>query len=181
MGDVHLAADPLVPELCEALGRLDPEPVEVEIVVVAIGREELLAELRRAGAHRHHGHRDHVALLRLDRAEEVGDAQRLLVELPREGDPQRLALVVGVVDDQVVVVGLAGEVAVDDLRREELVARRPLAPDPELGLGLTLDEGVVLGLAQRAAAVLPLADEERLLVDVAEDLAEIELLRADHP
>jgi len=56
--------------------------------------------------------RDHVTLPRVERAEEVGEADAVVSRLPREHQPLQLApRVVGVVDDQLVAVGGRREVA----------------------------------------------------------------------
>src|SRR5581483_8866240 len=80
----------------------------------------------------------------------------------------------GVVDDYVVAVGLAGEVAPDDARFEPAGGNDFLLQVAQDGAVFLLDQaGVVL---LRGGLELPLVFEERGLVDVGKDLAKIEVL-----
>ena len=111
-----------------------------------------------------------VDLVAVGGPEEVGDAEELVLALPREVEAGLLgrAGLVGP-DHEVVAVAVGGEVAVDDLRDEQaarlrlgqLLAQR--RPDARLELVVVL---AVLG------AELPLVAEQRRLVDEAGDVVD---------
>ena len=59
-GDAELAADLAVDVLGEALGDLDRQAVQVQVVLVAVGGEPLARDVERALADGHDLQRDHV-------------------------------------------------------------------------------------------------------------------------
>ena len=126
VGVAQLLADAPVPQLGQRLGHLDAEPVQLEVVGVAVLAEELLAPRRHPRAHRDEHERRVVAVRRLDRPEEVRDAQPRLGVLAREDEARALrrAVVVGE-DDEVGAVRGDRQVAPDDLGDEQLVGDRP--------------------------------------------------------
>ena len=75
-----------------------------------------------------HALQRHDALAGVGRAEEVGQADAVVLRLPREGEPLELHVrVLRVVDDQLVPVGVAGEVADLGLRAAGSPARATCA------------------------------------------------------
>src|SRR5258706_11882069 len=75
-----------------------------------------------------------------------------------------------VIHDQIVALRLHGEVAVDDFRFEELFLYGARLELLEYGPRHLLDGFIVLRLAQRLFLEAPLPEEERVGVDVREDL-----------
>ena len=77
--------------LGQRLGQLDAQPVQADIVLVAVGREPVAGDLRGALADGHHLQAQHVALGLVDVAQEVGDAQAALLGLARQLEAGELA------------------------------------------------------------------------------------------
>ena len=90
VGEAPLLADAAVPELGERLGHLDAEPVQQQVVLVPVLGEQLGGRVGHGVAHRDDVERGVVELARLDRAEEVGDAEVRLDVLAREGEARPL-------------------------------------------------------------------------------------------
>ena len=168
-GDAQLLADPLVPVLGQGLGHLDRDPVQLQVLAVAVVGEQLGRRLRGGQAHGDDVHADHVGLARGDRPEEVGDAQPPVAALAGEAEADPLAAV-AVPDDHVVAVAVAGEVAVDDRRAQDLAGDGLVQQGPQAGPGLGL-QGVAPGLLAAGRAQLPLAPEQRRLVQVRHQVA----------
>ena len=104
MAEAELGADALVDVLGQRLGHLDAEPVQVDVVLVAVVREPLARDLGGALADGHDLQADHVALGLVDVAQEVGDAQAALLGLARQGEAGDLAAAVLVEQDDVVAL-----------------------------------------------------------------------------
>src|SRR5205085_8738796 len=109
---------------------------------------------------------------RLPRREEVCEAQTPARRLPREGEAHALGALVVLIDDQVVALGLAREVAVSYARREESFALRAPFQLVVDGPDFFGDEGAVLLITSLPLLELPLPLEERSLVDEGEHLFE---------
>ena len=123
-GEAEFGADALVDVFGHRLGHLDRQPVQIEIVLVAVVREPVARDLGRLLPDRHDLQPDHVALGVVDVAEEVGDALAVLLRLARQGEARELASLPSVVEqDQ--VVALAGAPA--NSRRPPAAAGCPRA------------------------------------------------------
>jgi hypothetical protein len=135
---------------------------------------ELLDQLGHLGADGHALQRDHVALAGVDGAEEVGEADAVVLRLPREHEPLELDIrVLRVVDDQLVAVRVAGEVA-DTRLRVQVVLLAPHALQlrrKPLVLAVALDD-LPPFLALLAAAA-PVQLEQHVAVEVGEDVVEV--------
>lgn len=122
-------------------------------------------------------HGDDVALAGGTGEEEVGDAEAFAAVLTWEGEAFGLAVVVfGVVDDEVVAVGVAGEVAVDDGGLEDVLVAAGLLEAFEEGRDLLVELAFVVGVAHGALLELPLASEECDGVDEGIDEIEADVL-----
>ena len=120
--------------------------------------------------------RDHVALAGVERAEEVGEADAVVLGLAGEDKALQLALGLGgVEDDQLVAVSIAGEVAEPRARTQVvLLAPHPLQPRREaLLLRGPLDQ-LAPGLALDAPSA-PVQLEEDVAVEIGEDIVEVDL------
>ena len=134
-----------MPQLGQRLGHLDRQPVQEQIVLVPVRREQLLLALTGLVADRYDVEAGVVLVARVDGAEEVGDAEVPVLLLARKPEPQPLggAVVVGP-DDEVVAVGVHGEVPPGDGRDEQAFRLGPVelvaqsSPDPVLELGVCL-------------------------------------------
>ncbi len=92
----------------------------------SISLEQLTGAMRHLDAHGHAVEAHDVALARPDAAEEVADATALPARLPGEREPFELSILVfGIEDDQIVTVAVAREVAVDDLRTQDVLVAAP--------------------------------------------------------
>ena len=116
--EAQLGADPGVPVLGERLGELHGQAVQLQVVAVGVVREELVGRLGDPGADGDDLEADDVGLAGLLGPEEVGQAQPAAAALAREGEAGALGAVL-VQHDQVVALGHAREVAVDDGRLEQ--------------------------------------------------------------
>src|SRR6185295_11788093 len=83
-----LLADAPVPQLGECFGHLDRETVQQEVVAVAVGGEQLALARRRELTDRDGMERRVVDLARVDRAEEVADAEEAILLLAGEREPE---------------------------------------------------------------------------------------------
>src|SRR4051812_47741045 len=90
-GETEFAADPLVDVFGEGFGHLDRDPVQIEVILVAVGGEPLARRFRGARAHRDDLEADDVALSVIDVAQEIGDAEPALLVLAREAEARDLA------------------------------------------------------------------------------------------
>ena len=182
-GDAQLLAHALVEILGERFGRFDRKAVEVQVVAVVVRLEQFLGELARALAHGDQREGDGVVFAALHRPVEIGYAKAAVVRLARELEADRFAHGCAIFevrpDKQVVLVGLAGEVAVDRLGYEQVFGDCPLLHAAEYGAHFVLHEGGVLGAAAFALLVLPLAAKEGGFVDPRVDLAKRDA--AHHP
>ncbi len=176
VGEAQLLADAAVPQLGEGLGHLDADAVEHQVVLVAVGLEQLGGALGDPLAHGDDHERHVVDVGRLDRAEEVGDAQVRLAGAAREREAGDLA-VAGLVgpDHQVGAVAVAGVVAVDHLGDQEVVGAGLGQLLAQVGAQALLE--LVVGLAVFGAEA-PLVAEQRRLVEVGGDVVERDAL--DH-
>ena len=85
VGEAPLLADAAVPELGERLGHLDREAVAEEVVLVAVGGEQLaLVHARPRAPIVTTWNAGVVGLARVDRPEEVGDAEEAVLLLAGE-------------------------------------------------------------------------------------------------
>ena len=116
VAEAELGADPAVDVLGQRLGQLDAEPVQADIVLVAVGGEPVAGHLRGALADGHDLQAQHVALGLVDVAQEVGDAQAALLGLARQREAGELAAAALVEQDDVVALAGRLEVAVGRLR-----------------------------------------------------------------
>ena len=92
------------------------------VLVPVVGEQLRRCASDTAGAHRHDVEGDVVDLARLDRAEEVGDAEVRRLRLAGEPEARDLAVARLVLpDDEVVAVAVGGEVAVDDRGLQQVV------------------------------------------------------------
>src|SRR3954465_5939855 len=162
--EAELFTDALVPVLRERFGELHGQAVQLQVVTVGVASEQFCSDLRHLGADRHQLERDDVYLAGLFGPEEVGQAQETVASLPREGEAHPLRPVV-VQHDQVVALGHAGEVAVDDTRIKHVLALHPLEPHPQAGTPLSLDQLVVGRTVAAGRTQTPLAEERRPLVE----------------
>src|SRR5262249_4274739 len=128
--DIQLAADLGMQPLGQALGGLDADTVDVELLGELAVTLEPLDQLGDLGADRHALEGDDVAFAGVDRAEEVGEADAVVLGLAREDEPLELAVgVLGIEDDELVAVGIAGEVPEPRPWMEVvLLAPHPLEP-----------------------------------------------------
>ena len=164
-GEAELGTHARVPVLGERLGQLDGQAVQFEVVAVGVGLEELGGLLADPGADGDDLEADDVGLAGLLRAEEVGQAQPAAAALAREGEAGALVALL-VQEDQVVVLGDAGEVAVDDGRFEEVVGLELVQEAAQAGPALGLDEFLVRrSVAGAGLLEAPLALEEGALVE----------------
>ena len=166
-----------MPHLGERFGHLDAEPVQVEVFLVLVLREQLARALAHASAHRDQVERDDIHLAGVDAAEEVGDVQAPVALLTREREPDPFRLRVLVVDDQIVALRLSVEVAIDDRRLQDLLGDRRRKQLTEDRLGVLVQPRFVLFLGLLLLALeLPLATVERDLVEVLRDLRDLDRL-----
>src|SRR3954452_23068079 len=156
--------DALVPVLRERFGELHGQAVQVQVVTVGVASEQLCSDLAHLGADSHQLERDDVYLAGLFGPEEVGQAQETVASLPREGEADPLRPVV-VQHDQVVALGHAREVAVDDTRIKHVLGLHPLEPHPQPGPPLGLDQLVVGRTVAAGRPQAPLTEERRPLVE----------------
>lgn len=117
-GEAQFRADSCVPVLGECLGQLDGQAVQFEVVAVGVRLEELGGLLADPVADGDDLEADDVRLAGLLRAEEVGQAESAATALAGEREARTFVALV-VEDDQVVVLGDAREVAVDDGRLQQ--------------------------------------------------------------
>src|SRR2546427_12119765 len=75
----------LVPELSQCFRRLDTQAMEVEILLIITGGEQLLAVFRCHSSHRHEMEGDNVEPFGIERRKKVGNAEETHLALPREG------------------------------------------------------------------------------------------------
>ena len=173
-GDVELHADLLVDVLSQALGGLDAQAVQVQVVAVAVITEKPGCLLGRGCAHGHHVEGGVIDFPRRYGPEEVGDAEPgafFLAGEAQAGELDRAPLVRP--DDEVVPIGVGGEVTVSHGRaqhaglahRRQLLAQDGSYPGFEAGVGLALQWPVA-----------PLVPEKRSLVDVLGNFVQREAL-----
>ena len=126
----HLGVQPLG----QALGGLHPEPVHVELLGELAFALEARDQLGHLGADGDALEGHDVAFTGVERAEEVGQADTVVLGLAREGEALELALgVLRVEDDQLVALG-------DDvfpLARDELSGQLLQLRQPALARALT--------------------------------------------
>ena len=128
VAEAELGADLAVDVLGQRLGQLDPQPVQADIVLVAVGSEPVARDLGGALADGDHLQAQHVALGLVDIAQEVGDAQAALLGLARQGEAGDLAAAGLVEQDDRVPLARGLEVAIGRLRGEDLLLARPRRP-----------------------------------------------------
>ena len=174
--DAEPAADLGVQPLGQALGGLHAEPVDEELLgeLAVAPRAASISSVTSgptvtpcsATTSRSPG---------VERAVEVGQADPVVARLAREDEPLDLALgVLGVEDDQLVAVGVAGEVAEPRPRAQVvLLAPHPLEPRREALLAVVAldDPPPLLALL---AAPAPVQLEEHVAVEVGEDVVEVD-------
>src|SRR6185503_18082155 len=98
-GNPKLFTNALVPQLSERFRTLDTQTVEVEIVRVIVGFEQLVRILARAPSNSYEVKCDHVLLSGISRCEKVGEAKMFSGRLTRKSEAHFPVLVV---DDQIV-------------------------------------------------------------------------------
>src|SRR3954471_10832343 len=130
--EAELFTDALVPVLRERFGELHGQPVQLQVVTVGVASEQFCSDLGHLGADSNQLERDDIYLAGLFGPEEVGQAQEAVASLPREGEAHPLRPVV-VQHDQVVALGHAREVAIDDTRVKYVLGLHPLEPHPQPG------------------------------------------------
>ncbi len=171
--DPELLAHALVPQLGERLGARDPEAVQKEVFAVGMGLEERSRTAGRLPTHSDAEGAEHVRAARVDRQEEVRDAQAAALALARKGEPGEFALLVGrVEDDQVVSLGVCGEVAVDERGLQKALPFSLEAQPLEDRLGLLGEEFLELRVAQIPLLEPPLPAVEGGLVHKGVDMLE---------
>src|SRR5271166_694445 len=182
-GKTKFLTHALVIELGKCFGGLYAQAVQVEVFRVLASFEQLLGFVGSLGPDGDAGHAENVHLSALFFQKEVGDAEvaALFLCLPRKRESERFCWnrvtlfpsFGQVVDDDVVAFTLRAKVAVNDLGLQ-----------PSAGNGLffqVFQDGPVLGLDQtrviflRGSLELPLVFEQRRLIDVLEDLAQVEV------
>ena len=118
--DPEVRADLLVEPLGQAFGALDADSVGEELLGELAVLFELVHHVGHLGADGHALEGDHVThAVITERPVEVGQADAVVLRLPREDQAvDLLVLILGVEDDQLVAVGVAGEVTEHGLRVE---------------------------------------------------------------
>ena len=138
-----------MPVLGQRLGELDAQAVQLDVLPVGVGLEELGGGRGDLRAHRHdvEGHDIGAALGQhgLARSEEVRQAQVPVAVLAREGQPVQLDWLPAVLqralprlrqpgrveDHQLVALGPARVVPVDDRGPEQALGVDPVQPHPQ--------------------------------------------------
>ncbi len=183
--DAQIAPHLRVEPLGEPFRRLDTQAVDVQLLgELAVGFE-LLDQLGHLGADCHALEGDDVALAGTEivqRPEEVGEADPVVLWLAREDQPLQLTLrILSVEDDQLVPVGGAGEVAEPGSRMQVVL----LSPHPLEARSKALLAVVALHdpppLLALLAAAAPVELEEDVAVEVGEDVVEVDLDLAHAP
>ena len=157
-------ADAVVPILSQCLGHLDADSVQHHVVVVLVGREQFSRAIGHFATHRDDVERGVIQFARLDRTEEVGDAQVRLHLLARI---VKAALLLGAgfvfPHDEIVAVAIHAEIAVDHLGNEipaGFCCRQLFA---QQGPDALFERGIVFTVF---GSILPLVAEQGGFVDV---------------
>src|SRR5690349_14294899 len=83
---------------------------------------------------------------------------------------RRSSELLDVVDDYIVAFALHRKIAVDDLRRQQFLRDRPALEIGKDRPGFLIEQSLVLFIAQALLLKIPLAQEQRVGVDVREHL-----------
>src|SRR5947199_1901491 len=102
---------------------------------------------------------DYVNMPRLFRREVIGEAQIFSCGLSRECEARALRALIVLIDDEIVALRLAREVAIDEARREQTLALRSLFDLFVNGSHLLCDELLVFVRAATTLLELPLTFE----------------------
>ena len=177
MAEAELGADPRVHVFRQRLGHLDAEPMQVEVILVAVGEEPLARHLRGALADGDRLQPDHVELGAVRLAHEVGDAEAALAVLARQLEARQLAAPRVVEEHQIVALAGRLPIAVDRRRPQDVLGdtgldearedRAQLAPGP-------LPE---LLAAPPRLAIAPMELIEHGLVEVGKERLDLDLLQ----
>ena len=169
-GESPLLADTPVPQLGEGFGHLDREAVAEQVLLVPVLGEQLLLTRGGIGADGRDVERGVVCVTGFDRSEEVRDAEESVLLLAREVEPAAFgATVVVGPDDQVIALGVDGEVAVGNGGDEPPEGLGAVEFGPQRRPYPVLELVVLLATL---GPELPLVPEQRGLVDVAGDLVQ---------